>query len=75
MRPLCHMGGDAAALTHFPVTLERAGTIHTSRRRNHRCVFWQPTMLRMITNPEIVSKVTVKQAMRNPPGPLADTVP
>jgi hypothetical protein len=46
MRPLRRLGGDAVALTYFPVTLEIAGNIQTSRRHNHRCVFWQPTMMR-----------------------------
>jgi hypothetical protein len=68
MIPLRRMGGDAANLAHFPVTLEIAGTIQTSRHRNHRCVFWKPTMLKIITNPEVVSKVTVKQAMRERQG-------
>jgi hypothetical protein len=75
MRRIRSMGGDAAPPANFSVTLERAGTIQTIRRHNHRCVFWKPTMLRMITNPEVVSKVTVKQAIRNPPGRLANTVP
>jgi hypothetical protein len=47
MRALRRLGGDAAALTHFPLTLEIAGTIQTSRRHNHRCVFWKPKMLRI----------------------------
>jgi hypothetical protein len=75
VRPLLCMSGNSATFTNFSVTLERAGNIYTSRCRNHRCVFWQPTMLRTITNTEVVSKVTVKQAIRNLPGLLADTIP
>jgi hypothetical protein len=45
MLPLCHLGGDAAALIHFLVMPKIIGSIQTSRRHNHMCVFWKPTML------------------------------
>jgi hypothetical protein len=31
-------------------------------------------MLRTITTPKVISKLKVKQAMRNPPGRLDDTI-
>jgi hypothetical protein len=68
-------GRGCCALAYFPTTLEISGTIHNSRRHKHRCIFWQPIMIRTIPNPEVVSNIKFKQVMINPTGPAADTVP